>query len=373
MKKLISSLLLLCIGFPAVLAQAAPDYVSIVELRDEVADGWHQTYEAHGRTIRMEVDRIVLPDVDRIPILQVAGVEALSPDRLSTYAVAENLDNRLAYSVGGIGINNFYDGNKMLVKQDRVYTSEDIDLSYHADGNDLSIQEAIDIVIDSLERAYGEELSEVIKIQSARVDGKVYKYDAKCRIFGDPIDHPDNIGRYELQFWQTLQDVPVLCTGGGSFNYLKNDVPYLFSSISAGILDSEEYGVNANLVKTTMVVQDDSPLRPFKDIKQTLEALIEEGRVRSIEDIRLGYVLYCDSEKAEINWAIPTWVCRAEFYDDADQEPYLLEDPDAECTDVVPRKGNVLIQAQTGLFIDPLDMTPTRRNAPKVIAWDDVK
>ena len=77
--------------FPT-LALASGDMVSISELRYQVeAMGrWTQTYEAHGRTIEVDVP-IIVPEVDELPIVTVQAynpyseTELFSCDHLKRY------------------------------------------------------------------------------------------------------------------------------------------------------------------------------------------------------------------------------------------------------------------------------------------------
>ena len=64
--------------FPT-LALASGDMVSISELRQQVeAMGrWTKTYEAHGRTIEVDVP-IIVPEVEKVPILSAVPVLPVS-------------------------------------------------------------------------------------------------------------------------------------------------------------------------------------------------------------------------------------------------------------------------------------------------------
>ena len=68
--------------FPT-LALANSDMVSISELRQQVeAMGqWTQTYEAHGRTIEVDVP-IIVPEVDELPIVTVQAYNPYSETEL---------------------------------------------------------------------------------------------------------------------------------------------------------------------------------------------------------------------------------------------------------------------------------------------------
>ena len=59
------------------LALASGDMVSISELRQqgEAMGRWTQTYEAHGRTIEVDVP-IIVPEVEAMPIVTVEAYNA---------------------------------------------------------------------------------------------------------------------------------------------------------------------------------------------------------------------------------------------------------------------------------------------------------
>ena len=66
------------------LALASGDMVSISELRQriEMMERWMQTYEAHGRTIEVDVP-IIVPEVDEFPVFSVEPYYAVYEQRLT--------------------------------------------------------------------------------------------------------------------------------------------------------------------------------------------------------------------------------------------------------------------------------------------------
>ena len=82
MKKWIAAFFVLV--FVLVLSVASADMVSISELRQQVeAIGhWTQTYEAHGRTIEVDVP-IIVPEVEKLPVVEVEAYYAIQNDRLN--------------------------------------------------------------------------------------------------------------------------------------------------------------------------------------------------------------------------------------------------------------------------------------------------
>ena len=45
------------------------NYCTVADLKVQTAEGWHETYEAHGRVIQVDLS-VELPDVQQIPLIQ---------------------------------------------------------------------------------------------------------------------------------------------------------------------------------------------------------------------------------------------------------------------------------------------------------------
>ena len=82
MKKIFAALCTLIL-IP-MLALANSDMVSVSELRQQVEamERWTQTYEAHGRTIEVDVP-IIVPEVDEFPVFSVEPYYAVYEQRLT--------------------------------------------------------------------------------------------------------------------------------------------------------------------------------------------------------------------------------------------------------------------------------------------------
>ena len=82
MKKLIVTFFVLLLV--PVLATASTNMVSITELRQQAENmgRWTQTYEAHGRTIEVDIP-IIVPEVEKLPIITVVPYLAVEDQRLT--------------------------------------------------------------------------------------------------------------------------------------------------------------------------------------------------------------------------------------------------------------------------------------------------
>lgn len=264
-------------------ANASSKYVPIAELLKMQEINWHQTYEAQGRSIVINIDHIVLPDVERLPVFTVTGADAAHNLPVPSNLVTINAWNNLLFRTGENPDNNFAVGTKMQPRMDRVYLAQDvesIDWDYHADGNPVSIRQAVDRVRNEISTYYGSEVAESLAISRIAMTTKTLHYNGKTREYGEPVNHPDNMGQYSVEMYQTFYGIPVLAAGGGSFEYMKGDQQNLSCYVIGYIYNEQIYALNANIVREVKMQSEDIPLLPFSEIKLTLEKLIQEGRIR---------------------------------------------------------------------------------------------
>ena len=79
---------------------ASADMVSISELRQqaEAVGRWTQTYEAHGRTIEVDVP-IIVPEVEAMPIVTVEAYNAVENDALNRKEYPLKRENSDGWSI----------------------------------------------------------------------------------------------------------------------------------------------------------------------------------------------------------------------------------------------------------------------------------
>lgn len=383
-------LLAVCLALGmASLAQAAPQYVSVGELREEVVGGWHQAYEAHGRTITISLDDIAVPEVDAFPILKLrARVTDIARQPEGYQASLEKIDpatgqDSLFVLKGDTSLSSFLNGNVMQTRDLVNYTELSVDWSVYAEGNTISLGKAFDFMKREIAGFCGQELADSLTPVRIQVSGRVYQYNRNTGEYGQAIDHPDNIGGYSMQLTQSFFGIPVIGTGGGAFStYLKNDRYGLANDVAAYYITPEALNFRANLLEVAEVVYPDVPLCSFASLQAEVEQLILEGRLRALADgakggeigLQLGYVLFNDPNDATISWAVPAWMANGVVFDDAEKEAELIDDdPVYGKTYLGGDFGTYFFQGQHAAFIDSLDQSPTRRNVPKILTWDEVK
>ena len=112
MKKILFALCVLMIV--PTLALASGDMMSISELRQQVEmmGRWTKTYEAHGRTIEVDVP-IIVPEVEKVPILSAVPVlpyqnwtetgRLMKKECLDAFAIYEDEDMMGVLNEGNVG------------------------------------------------------------------------------------------------------------------------------------------------------------------------------------------------------------------------------------------------------------------------------
>lgn len=138
-------------------------------------------------------------------------------------------------------------------------------------------------------------------------------------------------------------------------------------------VESEDgYGLVAHLLAEEELIHEDIPLLNFDAVKPQIEKLIEDGRIRKVHNVRLGYVVYLENDhNTEHYQLLPSWVVECEYYPSSNSETLYFDDqPDYS---IHQQFRKLVINAQTGQLIDPTDRGPDRSNVPEIIAWDQAQ
>ena len=74
-------------------------------------------------------------------------------------------------------------------------------------------------------------------------------------------------------------------------------------------MDEKSFILDTTWMTEEKQIQEDVPLATFDEVKQALEKKIEEGYIRDIYALRLGYVCYLDNTSLDTYILYPAWVC----------------------------------------------------------------
>lgn len=336
------------------LALANSDMVSISELRQQVEamERWTQTYETPNGKVSVDIP-IIVPEVENVPILQVSAV--MGKDVAEERGLPKAADQENA----GAGI--FYDDFDILSKLNTdvddaamifCANPEEIDLAFlqvshndpnsmrrgswdyssdyyylnevnpemlFAEENDQSMSTANDALAVLLQNYYGKENVDY-GVDYVEVRGRARKRVGRTKndLGAYKKDYPK--GTYYISFRQKLEGIPIYLEIGHKMlttnqTHITQEVALKCQRIS-GIetntleyMDETSFILDTTWMREEKRIQEDVPLATLDEVIQALEKKIEEGYIRDIYALRLGYVCYPDDISPDIYALYPAWIC----------------------------------------------------------------
>lgn len=336
------------------LALANSDMVSIYELRQqgEAMERWTQTYETPNGKVSVDIP-IIVPEVENVPILQVSAV--MGKDVAEERGLPKAADQENA----GAGI--FYDDFDILSKLNTdvddaamifCANPEEIDLAFlqvshndpnsmrrgswdyssdyyypnemnpetlFAEENDQPLSAAEDVLAVLLQDYYGSENADY-GVDYVEVRGRARKRVGRTKndLGAYKKDYPK--GTYYISFRQKLEGIPIYLEIGHKMlttnqTHITQEVALKCQRIS-GIetntleyMDETSFILDTTWMREEKRIQEDVPLATLDEVIQALEKKIEEGYIRDIYALRLGYVCYPDDISPDIYALYPAWIC----------------------------------------------------------------
>ena len=336
------------------LALANNDMVSISELRQqvEVMGRWTQTYDTPNGEVSVDIP-IIVPEVENMPILQVSAV--MGKDVAEEKGLHKSVDQENA----GAGI--FYDDFDILSKLNAnvddaamifCANPEEIDLAFlqvshndpnsmrmgswdyssdyyypnemnpetlFAEENEQPMSTANDALAVLLQNYYGKENADY-DVDYVEVRGKARKRVGRTKndLGAYKKDYPN--GTYYISFRQKLEGIPIYLEIGHKMlttnqTYVTQEVALKCQRIrgietnTLEYMDETSFILDTTWMREEKRIQEDVPLATLEDVMRALEKRIEEGYIRDIYALRLGYVCYLDDTSPDIYALYPAWIC----------------------------------------------------------------
>ncbi len=336
------------------LALANNDMVSISELRQqgEAMERWTQTYDTPNGKVSVDIP-IIVPEVENVPILQVSAV--MGKDVAEEKGLLKSIDQENA----GAGI--FYDDFDILSKlnvdvdgaamifcanpkeidlaflqvshndpnsmrmgswdysSDYYYPDEMNPETLFAEENEQPMSTANDALAVLLQNYYGKENADY-DVDYVEVRGRARKRAGRTKndLGAYKKDYPK--GTYYISFRQKIGGLPVYMEIGQKMlttdkTHITQETALKCSRVSwiningLEYMDGASFMLNATWMREEKRIQEDVPLATLDEVIQALEKKIEEGYIRDIYALRLGYVCYLDDTSPDTYTLYPTWVC----------------------------------------------------------------
>lgn len=324
-------------------ACAAGSRYTVRELREATRGGWHATYtNCRNETVSVNVE-LQVPDVTACPVLRVADDAAL-PDSRCDGLVAYR-ENHLTTFQGPRYPDNIEGGSLPMP-------------GGLAEGSPLRPEEINGLAQAVLARyaPYYDGVTLVPRCQTAYSRYYAFVKNEQGEIIGtDPSAPVTPSGYYKASYWQAFHGIPWLVNdyfeadGGNALNV---DPWYL----SGCWYSADSWYFHVQVKREAAVVSDDVPLVPFAEVQSRYEQWIREGKIRSVTDVRLGYMLFAAQDNGDVPYVLaPVWVLYGDLYPDADTATVSYTDCRGNRADPFVRAVNdrcVVVDAQTGELLD---------------------
>ena len=266
---------------------------------------------------------------------------------------------------------------------DTAWRLDDAELAdIHAKNQPISAGEVVNKVKNMIRELYDESISielKRIEVVSSFQKGKMVS--DKMTSLGDyEFGDLTGIGGYGIEAYPTLDGVPIIASAGSG--YLEKGAEKIYSvlyfstpMISAFYCSDDYMNISlSNVFKKKEVVFENVPLCGFDKVYEIVEKYVDEGKIKRVYNISLGYIIYLDkkeeySDKKEKNGKqrdyadyllIPTWIIGCSYSENGsnnDQTDMNSYDG-SEQQDLNFQK--IFIDAQTGKLHDPKEVGSER-------------
>ena len=335
------------------LALASGDMVSISELRQQVeAMGrWTQTYEAHGRTIEVDIP-IYIPNEKELAVYDCSAYTEYiknpnSDDKNNVYSYNENLreltkekdgTSEADIEVYGKGtelrimLNNPEDllgknkNDNIKIKEYGFYQYQVDDKVTYAENNEMSLEEAEKYLEEIVEYFIKDEYNG-IDIDYIKIAGRGRKTKSYTdEELGEYVDYYPK-GSYFFNYYQTLHKIPIMMTIIATLNNKQENKIYgdLFEywGTTGGIcqiMDRNSFWLTIKWMKIEKEHEETVKLLPIEQIINTVEKEIKAGHIRNVYALKLGYIIYLNDRSPETYTLYPMWVLDCDYVENKNKK-----------------------------------------------------
>ena len=353
MKKIFAALCTLMIV--PTLALASGDMMSISELRQQVEamERWTQTYEAHGRTIEVDIP-IYIPNEKELAVYDCSAYTDYiknpnNEDKTNVYAYNENLkelvkeesndksENAIIEVYGnGTELRIMFNSPEELlehntrdyikIKKSGYYPDKvNADVIY-AENSDLSLMEA-EKYLEEIVRFFIRDGYDGIDIDYIKIAGRGRKTRSYTdEELGECADYYPK-GTYFFNYYQKLHHIPIMMTIIATLNNKQENGVYgdLFGfwGTTGGIcqiMDRNSFWLTIKWMKIEKEHEETVKLLPIEQIINAVEKEIKAGHVRNVYALKLGYIIYLNDRSPETYTLYPMWVLDCDYVENKNKE-----------------------------------------------------
>lgn len=196
---------------------------------------------------------------------------------------------------------------------------------------------------------------------------------------GDPIPGFER-GHYLLRAAQVFEGIPLL-PHESQYSYA-NALSSVEGTLLLEVYDDTEFRLTLQLLRQTGIRVADLPLVSFDTLRLHLEQLIDQGRLRAVDRIELGYSLYyaqpvnpgAEEQQATL-LAVPVWRVIGLMLENPEQEPEgyaLTARVEAPYSEYRMAEADLRFNAQTGEYLEFMVNRVVNAN-PAVLTWEQLE
>lgn len=324
--------LALCLMTAAFASAARADTAAELALQTQIP--WRETIAAHGRTLRFDVTA----EVPQVEAMGVYRVRQVRQEQWKSQPQPELPPKRR--------------GIAQRRKDEEVFAPDALPGDYAAFGNPYTAAQFLADTQARLAPVLAQ--AKDVQAQWTALTGisPVWLYDKNAgQWLGTAVEGA--VGSYRLEYVLTFMGAPLaegtpFCRDWEAYYAQGGRLfapPSWFAHASAG--SGEEYSVYASLPALVQTIEAETELVPLSRVLDVLRALAQEGLLRAVDRLTLGYGTFAVAgEESGDALLTPVWTAKAEIYQDAQSEPY-------EAYGEVWRSvGTVYIDARTGALIE---------------------
>ena len=388
------------------IASAGGERISVSELRKQVErmERWKQNYkDDYGRSIGVDVEPI-MNKIEKVPILMmdspvISEENVYNAFQQESVSVLEN-DVAIDYTC----IDPETGGNVLisLVKEDNwLYPTPecgDIDLQISILDEKRDISSEL-VVLDGffaspneidMNRSYlGEKsltVNDGMELIERRMNELFPDYDLKFELFRFGVVNASE-PYYSCAIRQKVYGIPILmCAKDPILNAGKEKLGFdpqkewNSQRLKYGTYDKpswvvklsdKQFEILCRPLKIKNVIVDDVPLCGIEQVIHSIEEAIQKGYVRNVYTLRFGYCCYLDVNENII--LCPIWEVECDYMFKPEQN---MADYKENSEVPIPSRlyyRTMIVNAQTGEFMNPVELKEKLLDCPEIITWEDVQ
>ncbi len=388
------------------MASAGGEMISVSELRKQVErmERWKQNYkDDYGRSIGVDVEPI-MNKIEKVPILMmdspvISEENVYNAFQQESVSVLEN-DVAIDYTC----IDPETGGNVLisLVKEDNwLYPTPecgDIDLQISILDEKRDISSEL-VVLDGffaspneidMNRSYlGEKsltVNDGMELIERRMNELFPDYDLKFELFRFGVVNASE-PYYSCAIRQKVYGIPILmCAKDPILNAGKEKLGFdpqkewNSQRLKYGTYDKpswvvklsdKQFEILCRPLKIKNVIVDDVPLCGIEQVIHSIEEAIQKGYVRNVYTLRFGYCCYLDVNENII--LCPIWEVECDYMFKPEQN---MADYKENSEVPIPSRLyylTMIVNAQTGEFMNPVELKEKLLDCPEIITWEDVQ